>query len=107
MPIEITLTNEQKVRIFANPTTVSGKSAQLDGPIRATMISGEGSAQPGNNDLEVVLLSGDNPGDSTFLIDADADLGEGVVLVQDTVTLHVQGAMAASLGLSPGTPELK
>lgn len=107
MPIERTITNEQKIRVTANPMTAAGNPAPIDGPIRATVISGDGSTLDGSSALEVQLLSGALPGDTTFLVEADADLGAGIVLIQDTVTLHVTGAQAAALGLSVGEPETK
>ncbi len=100
MPLEVTLTNEEQYRVVSRPGTSSGRPAQVDGPIRGTLTSGEGDVMPGNNDLELVLRTGDNPGPATFLIEADADLGSGVVLIQDTVLLNVIGSMATSLGLS-------
>jgi len=36
------------------------------------------------------------------LVDADADLGQGVEDVADTITLHVEGAKAVNLGLLAG-----
>jgi hypothetical protein len=53
------------------------------------------------------LTSNDNPGDTTFLVDADAKIGEGIENVQDTVTLSVIGANAANLGLVADAPEAK
>jgi len=40
-------------------------------------------------------------------VSGDADLGEGVVTVSDIVMLHVEGAMAKSLGLVADAPEPK
>jgi len=107
MPFEVTLTNEQQVRVTATPKTSGGKPASLDGALRATVISGEGTFMAGSNDNEVVLVSSDNPGDTSYLIEGDADLGAGVELIQDTVTMHVVGANASNLGITVGTPELK
>jgi hypothetical protein len=108
MPLEITMTNEEKVRVTARPTTTTGRPASLDGPVRATVVSGNATAEPDPNDPNtVVLISSDDPGDTSFLIEADADLGTGVVLIQDTVTLHVNGAQASNLGITAGTPEPK
>ena len=107
MPFEVTLTNEQQVRVTATPTTTGGRPAQLDGSLRASVISGEGSVMTGANDNEVVLVSSDNPGDTSYLIEGDADLGEGVELIQDTVVMHVTGARASNLGIAVGQPELK
>ena len=105
--LDLTITNEEQIRVTAQPTTSTGRPATLDGPIRATVLSGDGTVAAGASDLEVVLRSGDNPGDTTYLIEADADLGAGIVLVQDTAMLHVTGAMASSLGLTAGSPESK
>lgn len=107
MPIEVSLTTEQQVRVRATPKTLTGRPAALDGPLTAMVVTGDGSVAPGADDLEVVLKSGDAPGDTTFLISGDADLGEGVVSVEDTVTLHVAGALAANLGLAASAPEDK
>jgi len=107
MPFEVTLTNEQQVRVTATPTTVGGRPATLDGALRSTVISGEGTSMAGSSDNEVILVSGDNPGDTSYLIEGDADLGEGVELIQDTVVMHVTGARASNLGIAVGQPELK
>jgi hypothetical protein len=42
-----------------------------------------------------------------IVIEADADLGEGVETISDAIRLTVEGAKAQSLGLSVGTPEPK
>jgi len=108
MPIDIALTNEQQVRVRSVPVTAAGNPASVDGPLRISVVSGDATVEqdPGAP-LEAVLVSSDAPGDTTFLVEADADLGEGVVLIQDTVTLRVAGAQAAALGLSADAPEPK
>jgi len=106
--MEITITNEQKIKVTATPVTSTGKAAELDGALRVSVVSGDSTfAQDDTDPKSVSLVSSDTPGDTTFLIEGDADLGEGVELVQDTVTLHVQGARAANLGLAVGTAEAK
>jgi hypothetical protein len=107
MPLEVTITNEQKVNITLTPITQSGKPAALDGVPVWTVTGGDSTLNVAPDGLSADLVSSDTPGDSTFLIDGDADLGAGVVDVQDTILLHVAGANAASLGLSAGTPVLK
>ena len=104
--LEITITNEQKVPVTLNPVTPGGKPIGLDGPPSVTVQSGDGAVemQPDNS---FYLVSGDNPGDTTYLVSADADLGEGVETISDIIILHVQGAKASSLGLTAGTPVLK
>ena len=42
-----------------------------------------------------------------FLVEADADLGSGISLIQDLVTLTVAGAQAASFGLTASAPKPK
>lgn len=106
--MDINLTNEQKVKATAAPVTAAGHPAQLDGALRVSVVSGDGTfTQDAGEPLSVVFVSSDVPGDTTYLVEADADLGAGVVLVQDTVTVHVAGALAAFLGLAVGAPETK
>lgn len=107
MPLELTITNEQKILLTANPVTAAGRPASLDGALSAQVVSGEATFQAGPNPNQVYLVSGDNPGDTSFVVEGDADLGAGVTLIQDTVVLHVAGALAANLGLQAGTPEPK
>lgn len=107
MPLELSITNEQKVKLTIKPVTPAGKPALLDGPPVWTVTGGESTLVVAEDGLSADLISGDVPGDSTFLIEADADLGEGVVSVADTIVLHVIGAQAGSLGITAGQPELK
>jgi hypothetical protein len=108
MPLSLTITNEQKIKITVNPTTQSGKVATLDGPIRVTVVSGDSTSVAVDGEANsAFLVSSDTPGDTTFLVEGDADLGEGVTLIQDTAALTVQGALASNLGLVAGTAEPK
>lgn len=109
MPLELTITNEQKVHVRINPKSPAGQPAKLDpnNPPKWSAISGDSLVVADPDGLGATLTSSDTPGDSVFLVDGDADLGDGVVQVQDTITLHVQGANAASLGLAADAPELK
>jgi len=108
MPLAIASTNEQKVPVTATPLTNTGKPASVDGPLRVTVVSGEGTVeQDPAFPLTFKAVSGDNPGTTEYLVEADADLGAGEVLIQDTVTYVVSGANAVSFGLASGTPELK
>lgn len=104
---EIGLTNEQKVNVTLNPVTLKGKPAKLDGVPTWTVVSGDSTVEPAADGLSAELISSDTPGDTTFLIDADADLGAGVEDLQETITLHVAGARAVNLGIVVGTPETK
>lgn len=104
--VEITLTNEQKVKVTATPVTATGKPAPVDGAVVFTVQAGDCTVNE-LDDFSAEIVSGDNPGDSVILVSADADLGDGVETVADTVTVHVEGARAASLGLTVGAPEPK
>lgn len=106
MPLEVTITNEQKVRLTAVPVTATGNPAPLDGPVSFSVISGDSTVNVLDN-LTAELVSGVTPGDTTYLVEADADLGAGVETISDTVLMHVEGARAANLGLSLGVPEPK
>ena len=107
MPLELSCTNEEQIRVRANPVTSTGQPAELDGPLRVSVVSGDGSAVPGEDDREVILRSGSAVGPTVFLLEGDADLGPGESLVPDTVTLHVSQAAASNLGLVASAPEAK
>lgn len=101
--VEITLTNEEKVTVTLAPVTTTGKPASLDGVPTWTVVSGDSTVVPAADGLSAELVSSDTPGDTVFLVEADADLGAGVETISDTITVHVEGARAANLGLIVGT----
>ncbi len=104
--LELKCTNEEKVKVTAIPVTTTGKPAALDGAVKVTVISGEGTVEMVDN-TSFYCLSSNNPGDTEYLVEADADLGEGVITISDNIRLSVAGALAANLGLTAGTPEPK
>jgi hypothetical protein len=104
--VELNCTNEEKIKITVNPVTLAGKPVALDGPIAVTIQNGDGTITL-LDDKTFEVVSGDNPGDTAYLVSGDADLGEGVENISDVVLLHVAGAKASSLGLVAGSPELK
>lgn len=105
--IEITVTNEQKVKVTLKPVTATGKPARLDGAPTWEVVSGDSTVTVSSDGLSADLISSDTPGDTQYLVKADADLGAGVEEISDVIKLTVEGARAASLGLSVGTPEAK
>jgi hypothetical protein len=107
MAVTIKITNEQKVNVSLTPTTDAGKPAKLDGAPVWSVVSGDSQVLPAADGMSADLVSSDTPGDTTFLIDADADLGEGVEKLQETITLTVSGANARNLGITVGTPVTK
>lgn len=104
---EKTITNEQKITVHLNPVTDAGKPAKLDGAPIWTVVSGDSTVVVASDGLSADLVSSDTPGDTTFLIDGDADLGQGVEDVQETILLHVAGANAKNLGVTFDAPVLK
>ena len=105
--LELATNNEQKVKVTLNPGTPGGKPAQVDGVPTWVIQSGNSTVQVAEDGLSAYLVSSDNPGDTTILVNADADLGEGVTDISDVILYHVEGAKAASLGLSAGPAEPK
>ena len=107
MPVEVTITNEQKVGVTLTPKTDTGKPAKLDGVPTWEVLSGNASVVAADDGLSASLISGDDPGDTEIIVKADADLGEGVEEISDIIKLSVVGATAKNLGLTVGTPEPK
>lgn len=106
--LAIASTNEQKVKVTATPVTSSGNPAQIDGGLQAEVLSGDGTfaAVPGEPNA-LFFVSGSAVGQTRYRVFADADLGEGVTIIEDTVEYEVSGAQAASFGLTAGAPEPK
>jgi hypothetical protein len=104
--LELSCTNEEKIKVTVNPVTTAGKKVTLDGPIAVSIQAGDGTVVL-IDDLSFYVVSGDNPGDTSYLVSGDADLGAGVETISDIVILHVAGAKASNLGLVAGSPELK
>lgn len=107
MPLDLTISNEQKIQITLAPITDTGRKAKLDGVPAWSVINGTATLDVAADGLSAFLISGDDPGDSDFLVSADADLGGGVTEISDTIRLHVAGAQAKNLGLTAGAPVAK
>lgn len=104
MPAEASITTEQKIPVVLKIVTDTGKPAKVDGAPAWVVISGNSSVVVAEDGLSAEVISADDPGDTTVMVKADADLGEGVEEISDTFTVHVVGATAKNLGLSFGTP---
>jgi len=109
MPLTFTLTNEEMVEgITVSPVSSAGRPKTIQpGSLTLTIIDGNpnaSSAITGDNSFN--LISGDGEGgigSTTFRVDGDADLGDGVVTISDTVILNVGGSLATGLGLGGGS----
>lgn len=104
---EIRITNEQKVKVTLTPKTGAGKPAKLDGKPTWTVSSGDSTVEVADDGMSAELVSSDTPGETMFVVEADADIGEGVETITDAIKLTVEGAKATSLGLTVGEPENK
>lgn len=103
----ITITNEQKVPVTLAPTTEAGNPAILDGAPVWTVVSGDATLEVAEDGLSAFLVSGAADVNSVIEVTADADLGEGVVTLTDTIDLAVVAASASALGLVAGPAILK
>lgn len=102
----VTITNEQKVLIGLNPVTAAGNPAVLDGIPSWAVTEGDATIEAAADGMSCYLISG-TVGNSKITVTADADLGEGVRTLSDTIDLAVVSAEASTLGLIAGTPEPK
>ncbi len=107
MPLELKITNEQQIKVTVSPRTDTGKPAKLDGSPAWTVISGNSQVVVSEDGLSADLVSSDEPGDTIVSVKADADLGEGIEEIADTIMLSVAGATAKNLGLTAGAPTPK
>src|SRR5437867_13384347 len=108
MPLELSVTNEEQVKVDVTPVTLAGKPAKLDGKPQWEIVSGPAKAQAADDGLSADLVSdNEDLGDTVIQVSADADLGDGVEEVSDTILLHTTHANAKSLGLSADAPTLK
>jgi hypothetical protein len=107
MPTTVSITNEQQIKVTLAPVTDTGKPAKLDGAPAWAVISGNSRVVVSDDGLSADLVSSDDPGDTEILIKADADIGEGVEEISDTIKLTVVGATAKNLGISVGSPTPK
>lgn len=103
----LTITNEQKILVTLNPTTEAGNAGSIDGIPTWELVSGDATIEPSADGLSCYLISGEADVNSVITVTADADLGEGVTPLTDTVDLAVVAASASSLGIVAGTAELK
>ncbi len=102
--ITIDLTNLQIATITLAPKNRKGKPAKIDGVPVWTLVSGNCLLQPATDGKSAVITPPDeltdNPdGDvTTITAEADTDLGEGFVPLDETYTITVRPEPATTLG---------
>jgi uncharacterized lipoprotein YbaY len=106
MSLDLVCTNEEKILVTLSPVTASGKPASIDGSVSVTVVSGDSTFDL-VDDFSFYVVSSDVPGNTSYLIEADVDIGDGVTYISDTVNLVVNGALAKNLGMVASIPELK
>jgi hypothetical protein len=104
-----TMTTEEKRIVTAAPRTAAGNPAPIDGVVQFSVTSGDCTIAPLEpaDPMRTYVVSGATVGDSVVSIACDADLGSGVVPIQDTMIVHVTSPTATALVVSVGPPELK
>ena len=107
MPINVALTNEEKINLTLNPVTAAGNAAPVDGAPVWTVTEGDATLEVAADGLSAYVVSG-TPGASLITITADADLdADELREVSDVIAVTVVAAEAASIGLAAGAPEPK
>ena len=107
MPLNIAITNEEKILVTLAPLTASGNAANLDGEPTWTVAEGDATIEVQPGGLSAYIISG-TPGASTVVVTADADLDAGEVReLGDVIAVTVVEVEAASFGFSVGAPEPK
>lgn len=109
MPLDLLITNEQKVHVKLAPKTAGGKDAALDGAPLWEVLSGSGTIVPDADGLGAFLVSPDaiDGVPTVYKVSADADLGSGVITLEDTINLTTNAANAANFGLVAEAPVAK
>lgn len=102
----VTITSEEKILATLAPLTAAGNPAQVDGTPAWEVVSGDATLEVSEDGMSCYLISG-SVGNSQITVTADADLGEGVRNITDTIDLAVVSAEASSLGLNFGVAEPK
>lgn len=115
MPLTVSCNNLEKITVISNPRTdpspgfPNGQPAPLDGPLKITVVEGDGSFEPPDplTPLQFKAVSGSALANTVYSVKGDADMGTSVETIEDIVTLVVVGARARNFGLAAGPVELK
>lgn len=101
-----TITTEQKLTLTLAPRTAGtssnpdGNPANVDGAPVWEVTGGDITITPSADGLSCEVLPGAQDTNSVITVTADADLGEGVTSIIDTVDVAVVAASASRLGLT-------
>jgi hypothetical protein len=98
--ITVTSTTEEKVTVVLSPTTAAGNPAVVDGIPTYEVLEGDVILQPSEDGLSCDIISGSPDTINQIAVKADADLGEGVRELTETIVYTVTAPEAASLGVN-------
>jgi hypothetical protein len=102
----VTLTDTQKVSASIQPVDVHGHPALVDGiPVWTTSDPTLLEVVPSLDGMNAEILASGEIGIGQVIVEADADLGEGVVTLTGILDVTVIGGAAVALEISVGTPE--
>lgn len=111
MPLDVVSNTDEKIPISIAPKTKGGRPAKVDGKPVLSIVSGGATAEPATDDeiaanpkLVGYLVSEDEAGASEWKVEADADLGEGVVHISEGGAYTYSAAPADNVGASAGSP---
>lgn len=107
LTVDLTCTVAQKIHIHFAPKTDSGRPATFDGTPTVTVATGDGTFEQDADGLGLYVISPDAPGDTSYLVEADGDLGSGVVTVQLAINLHATSENATNFGATADPAEAK
>lgn len=102
----LSLTTAQQVLLTVERTTMAGAPASVYGTVSFMVLSGDCAIVP-LTPLQVWLVAGDLPGDTTILVEAEIDAGAGFHHVAEILHVSVQGEHAGLLGLTVSEPAHK
>jgi hypothetical protein len=103
------ITADQTLPLSIDPTSITdreGNPAQVQNVTWATSDPTVITIEPASDNLSAVAVS-HRVGEATILVQADADLGEGVKTLSGSHSISVQAGQAASITVVPGVPTPK
>lgn len=98
------LTDTQKVTFSIQPVDAKGFPAKVDGaPVWGVSDASVGTITPAADGLSAEFVAG-FPGICQVTVDADADLGAGIVPLRGTADVEVEAGAAVGLVVTAGIP---
>jgi len=104
----LVLTDIQKVTLSISPKSAAGNPAPVDGvPSWSVSDTSVASIVVSENGLSAEVVTTGALGTVQVVVDADADLGEGVETITGVLDIEVKASAAVTLDIGAGVPESK